>query len=125
MYKRQVIPGASIHVVKQGTNAKSDTKTNNVGFYQVPGLFTGIYTVTISAPNMKTEVQTIELLVDQHAVINPVMTPGAETQRVEVNANTVELTTTAVSYTHLDVYKRQGSTFRNSSEINYLQIWTC
>ena len=89
-----VIPGASIHVVKQGTNAKSDTKTNNVGFYQVPGLFTGIYTVTISAPNMKTEVQTIELLVDQHAVINPVMTPGAETQRVEVNANTVELTTT-------------------------------
>ena len=89
-----VIPGASIHVVQQGTDAISDTKANSVGFYQVPDLFTGTYTVTISAPNMKTEAQTIEVLVDQHAVVNPVMTPGAETQRVEVTADTVELTTT-------------------------------
>jgi hypothetical protein len=89
-----VIVGASIHVVQQGTNAISDSKTNSVGFYQVPDLFTGMYTLTISAPGMKTEVQSIELLVDQHAVINPVMTPGAETQHVEVAANTVQLTTT-------------------------------
>jgi hypothetical protein len=89
-----VIPGGSIHVVQQGTNAISDTKTNNVGFYQVPDLFTGTYTVTISAPGMKTYETTIELLVNQNAVINQAMTAGAVTQRVEVTANAVQLTTT-------------------------------
>src|ERR1700677_2858325 len=89
-----VMPGASIHVVQQGTNAISDTKTNSVGFYQVPDLFTGTYTVTITTPNMKTYVQTIDLLVDQHAVINPVMTVGAQTQRVVVASDAVQLTTT-------------------------------
>jgi hypothetical protein len=88
------IPGASIHVEQQGTSATSDTRTNNVGFYQVPDLFTGTYKVTISTPNMKTFVQTIDLLVDQHAVINQVMTPGAVTERVDVTADAVELTTT-------------------------------
>jgi hypothetical protein len=89
-----VIPGASIHVVQQGTNAISDTKTNNAGFYQVPDLFTGTYTVTISAPGMKTYDTTIELLVDQNAVINQAMTAGAVTQTVTVTADTVQLTTT-------------------------------
>ena len=89
-----VIPGASIHVVQQGTNAISDTKTNGVGFYQVPDLFTATYSVTISAPNMKTYVQVIDLLVDQHAVINPVMTVGAQSQVVKVVADAVQLTTT-------------------------------
>jgi hypothetical protein len=89
-----VIPGASIHVVQQGTDAISDTKTNNVGFYQVPDLFTGTYTVTVSTPNMKTYVQTIDLQVEQSAVINPVMTPGEMTQRIEVAGDIAELTTT-------------------------------
>ena len=31
-----VIQGASIHIVNQATNVASDTKSNGVGFYQVP-----------------------------------------------------------------------------------------
>ena len=31
-----VIAGASIHVLQIGTNASFDTKSNGVGFYQVP-----------------------------------------------------------------------------------------
>ena len=42
-----------------------DTKSNNVGFYQVPGLNTGTYAVTITAPGMKTYNRVIELLVGQ------------------------------------------------------------
>jgi Carboxypeptidase regulatory-like domain len=49
-----VIVGASVHVVNQGTNIATDTKSNGVGFYQVPDLFTGTYVVTITAPGMKT-----------------------------------------------------------------------
>jgi len=89
-----VIPGAIIHVVNQGTNIAVDTKSNAVGFYQVPDLFTGTYVVTITAPGMKTYKQTIELLVAQNAAINPSMTAGNVTQQVTVTADTVQLTTT-------------------------------
>ena len=40
-----VIPNASIHVLNQATGVAIDTKTNNVGFYQVPGLVVGTYVV--------------------------------------------------------------------------------
>ncbi|MDR3734118.1 MAG: carboxypeptidase-like regulatory domain-containing protein, partial [Acidobacteriaceae bacterium] len=88
-----VIPGATIHVVNQATGSIADTKPNEVGFYQVPGLFTGVYDVTISAAGMKTYKTTLHLLVDQNAVINVSMTAGAVTQQVEVTAQFVQLTT--------------------------------
>jgi hypothetical protein len=89
-----IIPGAAIHVVNDATNVSVETKANNVGFYQVPALFTGHYTVSVSAPGMKTFKTGIELLVDQHAVINPAMNAGDVTQQVEVAADMVQLTTT-------------------------------
>ncbi|MGH9345543.1 MAG: carboxypeptidase regulatory-like domain-containing protein, partial [Terriglobia bacterium] len=89
-----VIPGASIHVVNNATSEAFDTKSNGVGFYQVPDLFTGRYAVTFTAPGMKTYKTSIELLVAQSAVINPVLTPGAVSQQVIVSGNAVQLTTT-------------------------------
>ena len=89
-----VIPGAAIHVVNLATSVAADTKSNSVGFYQVPGLFTGTYTVTATAPGMKTYKQTIELLVNQNAVINASLSAGAVTQQVEVAGNAAQLTTT-------------------------------
>jgi Carboxypeptidase regulatory-like domain len=89
-----VIQGAAVHAVNQATGVAADTKSNGVGFYQVPGLFTGTYTVSFTAAGMKTNKQTVELLVDQNAVINTTLTAGAVTQQVEVNANTIQLTTT-------------------------------
>jgi hypothetical protein len=88
-----VIPGASIHVVQQGTNVTFNTKTNGVGFYQVPSLFTGTYVVTATAPKMKTYETTIELLVAQTVVINPKLALGEFTERMEVTADVVQLTT--------------------------------
>ena len=52
-----VIPKASIQVVNQETGVASKAATNGVGFYQVPGLFTGNYVVTITAPRMETFIQ--------------------------------------------------------------------
>ena len=89
-----VIPGATIHVVNQSTGVASDTKTNGVGFYQVPDLFTGTYVVSTSASGMQTNQRTMELLVGQNAVINSSLTPGDVTQKVEVKADTVQLITT-------------------------------
>jgi hypothetical protein len=89
-----VIPGASIHVLKQATNSAVDTKSNAVGFYQVPDLFTGVYTVTVTTPGMKTFKTSIELLVAQTAVINAQLSAGNVTEEIEVSASTVQLTTT-------------------------------
>jgi Carboxypeptidase regulatory-like domain len=89
-----VIQGASIHIVNQATNVAEDTKSNDVGFYVVPDLFVGTYSVTVSAPSMKTYVQTTDLLGNQTRVINPVMTPGAVSQQVDVKADLVQLTNT-------------------------------
>jgi Carboxypeptidase regulatory-like domain len=86
------IPAASIHVAQDGTGAEFDTKSNGVGFYQVPGLFTGTYVVTVSAPGMGTYKRTIELLAAQNAVISASLKPGTVTQQVSVTANTVQLT---------------------------------
>jgi hypothetical protein len=89
-----VIPEAAIHVVNNATSVAADTKSNKVGFYQVLGLFAGQYTVTITGPGMKTYKTGIDLLVDQRAVINASLTPGAVTQQIEVRADVVQLTTT-------------------------------
>ena len=89
-----VIPNALIHVVNTATNVTTDTKSNAVGFYQVPELFTGTYSVTVTAPGMKTYKTSIELLVAQNATINASMSTGEVTQQVEVAADTVQLTTT-------------------------------
>lgn len=88
-----VIPGAAIHVVNNATGVAANTKSNGVGFYQVPGLFTGTYTVTVTAPNMKTYKVSIELQVAQAALIDPVMAAGSVTEQVEVASDLIQLTT--------------------------------
>ena len=47
------IPGSTVHVVNTKTGVTNDTTANGVGFYSVPGLFSGSYTITFSAPGMK------------------------------------------------------------------------
>lgn len=89
-----VIVGATIQAINQATSVVANAKSNGVGFYQVPALFTGTYTVTYTAAGMKSYRTSIELLVNQNAVINPVMTAGAVTQQIEVAADAVQLTTT-------------------------------
>jgi hypothetical protein len=89
-----VVPGASIHVVNDETAVTTDTKSNGAGFFQVPELFTGHYTVTASASGMKTYKTSIELLVAQSAVINPMLTAGAVSEEVVVSGDAVQLTTT-------------------------------
>lgn len=89
-----VMPGVSIEVVNNATGVAAKTKTNNVGAYVVPDLFTATYTVTVTSPGMKTHTQTIDLLVAQNAVINVKMTPGSVTQQVTVSGDAVQLVTT-------------------------------
>jgi hypothetical protein len=92
--KGGVVPQTSIHVVNQATGVAVDTKSNEVGFYLVPDLFTGTYTVTISAAGMRTYVSSLQLLVDQHAVVNATLKVGAASEQITVFADSAQLTTT-------------------------------
>jgi hypothetical protein len=87
------IVGASIHVVNEATGVSVDTRSNHVGFYQVPGLFTGTYAVTVTAQGMKTTTTTVELHVAQAAVLNPSLPPGSVSEKILVTSEVTQLVT--------------------------------
>src|SRR5580692_8725037 len=87
------VPACSVHVVNQATNVANDATTNATGFYSVPGLFAGNYTVTFSAPGMK-KYQTVIALQDaQVAVLNPRLSVGDVSEQVTVAGETVQVAT--------------------------------
>ena len=88
-----VVSGALVHVVNQGTGVAVDTKSNNSGFYSVPSLFAGNYTLTFSSPGMKQYQTSLSLQVAQTAVINPLMTAGNVSEQVTVSGNAIQLAT--------------------------------
>lgn len=88
-----IIPGATIHVLNTATGVASDTTANKDGFYQVPGLFAGSYTVSAASGSLKFE-STLTLLAEQDATVNAVLAPSAVTQQVTVTGNDVQLVDT-------------------------------
>jgi hypothetical protein len=87
------IVGCSVHVVNQSTGVVNDTTSNSAGFYSVPGLFAGNYTLTFSAPGMK-KYQTVVALQDaQVAVLNPKLAVGDIAEQVTVSGDAIQLAT--------------------------------
>jgi hypothetical protein len=88
-----VIPGVTVHVVNLGTGVMYDTVSNGAGFYSVPSLFAGNYTITFTANSMKKFQQSIALQDAQNAVINPILQPGSVNEQVTVQGNEIQLAT--------------------------------
>ena len=87
------IPGCSVHVLNDHTGIANDTTTNSSGFYTVPGLFAGSYTVTFSAPGMKKYQAVIGLQNAQVAVLSPTLTVGDVAEQVTVSSEVIQLAT--------------------------------
>jgi carboxypeptidase family protein len=87
------IVGCSVHVANQSTGVANDTTSNSSGFYSVPGLFAGNYTLTFSAPGMKKYQATIALQDAQVAVLNPKLTVGDVAEQVTVTGDSLQLAT--------------------------------
>ncbi len=82
-----VIPGASIIVLNVDTGVENTISTNEVGFYAVPGLNQGLYSVTCSSDGFSSqEFQDVRLEVQQTMRIDCAMSVGSITETVEVNA---------------------------------------
>jgi len=87
------IPGCAVHIVNNAKGTTIDSVANGSGFYSVPGLFAGDYTVTFSAPGMKKYQIGVSLQDAQNAVINPQLTVGNVNEQVTVSGSELQLAT--------------------------------
>ncbi|MBI2686358.1 MAG: carboxypeptidase regulatory-like domain-containing protein [Acidobacteria bacterium] len=105
------VPACNVHVVNQKTGVTNDTTSNEIGFYSVPGLFAGSYTITFSAAGMKKYEANLTLQNAQVAIMSPRLSVGDVAEQVTVLGNTLQLAT----YDSGTV-----STFLDSSRIDQL-----
>ena len=83
-----VVAGASVKVVAVATGLNSEQPTNSVGYYRIPGLAVGRYTVTVSSNGFKTTVVRNVILEVGETHTQDIRLPvGAVTEKVEVNAS--------------------------------------
>jgi hypothetical protein len=109
------IPGATVHVVNNGTGVVNDVVANSAGVYAAQGLFAGTYTITYGAKGMKKYQTVLDLQDAQNAVINPKLTVGDVTEQVTVAAEDVQLVTldsgtvsTQLDYSRIDQLPQNG-----------------
>jgi hypothetical protein len=90
------IVGAKVSVTASATDTVSNTTTSATGTYSLPQLPVGIYVVKISAPKFKEFVSDgVEVHVSSNTSVNAVLQPGAVTESVTVQADTVQVETTS------------------------------
>ena len=80
-----VIPGASVTATNQETNLQRIVQSSSAGFYQIPNLPPGPYTVQFSTTGFQTSIRpNLELVVGQQLVINATLVVGEVQQQVTV-----------------------------------------
>jgi hypothetical protein len=90
-----VVAGAKISAVNIKTQAHSEVTSNAEGYYVIPSLQPGIYTVTIEAAGFqKEEIKNVELNVGATVPQRVVLRVGAVNESVVVEANAVSVQTT-------------------------------
>lgn len=93
-----VIPNASITITDTATGAKSNTKSGADGFFTLPYLEPGPYTLSVEASGFKKYALTgITLHAEQHATENVTLKVGSVTETVQVKANNTLLDTQTAS----------------------------
>ena len=95
-----VIPNAKVSITNTATGISRDTTANSDGFYTVPNLQAGTYTVKVIAQGFRTQEKTgILLTVGAAPVVNVTMQVGATTEVVQVQteAPAVQLASSDIS----------------------------
>src|SRR5579862_1336002 len=84
-----VIAGANVKVLALGTGLAQEQTASPNGYYRLPGLAIGRYTVTISSSGFKTTVvKDVILEVGETRTLDIKLPVGATTEKIEVNAPT-------------------------------------
>jgi hypothetical protein len=93
-----VVVGATVNVTNEDTNISQTTSTSSDGAYAIPYLKPGHYSLKVQAAGFAaTEVQHINLLVDQSARVDAMLKPGATSQQIVVSGTSVQLDTETAS----------------------------
>jgi outer membrane receptor protein involved in Fe transport len=86
-----IVPNAKVTIVSTTTGDTRELTTNAEGRYVAPFLKPGPVTVSATAPNLRSNSVSVQILVGQQAVTNLTITPTASQQVVTVNANNAQL----------------------------------
>ncbi len=87
------IPSCAVRAVNQKTGVTTNTTSNEIGFYSLPGLFAGSYTVTFTGAGMKKYEATITLQSSQVAILSPKLSVGDVAEQINVQGDTPQLAT--------------------------------
>lgn len=89
-----VVPGATLKVTNVRTGVSETTTSNQSGYYSVPGLIPGSYTVDASANGFQHSLyQNLTLDVNQVAKVDFTLQPGIVSQTINVSGETTALNT--------------------------------
>src|SRR5215467_13135394 len=84
----RVIAGADVKVMAAATGLTQEQHTNSNGYYRLPGLAVGHYSVTFSNDKFKTRmINDVVLEIGQTRTLDARLDVGAVTEKVEVNAS--------------------------------------
>ncbi|MFB3825320.1 MAG: carboxypeptidase regulatory-like domain-containing protein [Bryobacteraceae bacterium] len=89
-----VVPGARVTVTHRDTARQYNTVTNETGFYLVPSVQMGAYSIAADASGMETWKADFTLQTGQTAEINPVLKVGATSTEITVAGDVSPLVTT-------------------------------
>jgi hypothetical protein len=93
-----VLSGAEVTLLNEGTNGKRVTKSDAQGDYAFQNIDPGKYTVITAFPGFQKEQQSnLVLLARQTLRVDPALSPGANSETVEVVADAQATITTDVS----------------------------
>ena len=89
-----VVPGAKVSVTHTGTARLYETTTNAVGYYGLPPVQNGNYSIMIEAAGMETFKGTFLLQTGQTAVVDAILKVGSATTEITVAGEAAQLVTT-------------------------------
>src|SRR5262249_47884667 len=78
------IPKAHVTLTNTGTNVARESETNDAGSYVFPGVIPGDYRITVEVPGMRRFEGNLTVLVQQDAVVDPVLEVGQTSTQVNV-----------------------------------------
>ena len=119
-----VIPSARISAINSATQSRSDTVTNGSGFYSLPSLPIGEYTVAVENPGFRRSVsQGVTLTTGQSMELNLQMQVGqvSETVKVTSEAPLVETRTSDVTQL-IDAKSIQSIPLGNRRTLNVIKL---
>jgi hypothetical protein len=92
------VVGAKVTAFNAANNLNFATTTSGIGGYSIAQMPLGVYVVHIKAPNFKEFTSTgVEVHVSTDTSVNAILQPGAVTENVTVQADTVQVETTSAS----------------------------